>query len=117
MKISEAIEKADSIRPNTVRYEDKKKWLLTLEAEMAELMEVAMPQYPDDEDTELLMPSPSDEMYPLYLLPYIDFVLEESDLYQMDSAMSEQAVSEARRWYRRHNSCQAMSDLNIEGVI
>ena len=56
MRLSEAIEAADRIRPNVVDIQDKRRCLLELETEIAELMGEPDPEWDyDADDPELLI--------------------------------------------------------------
>ena len=105
MKVSEAIIKADAMRPNKAQNEDKARWLLRLEAEIAEMMGESAPVY--DVGTmqrDLLLPFPHDDCYPLYLAAQIDArANHDADLYTADKQMADDAISSAKAWYRRNN--------------
>lgn len=102
MNIINAIDRADMLRPNAIPEPEKYAALWKLEAEVAEMMETDLPEW-EGEDHELLMPDPYSEMYVACLLPEIDLMQEEMDLYQIDSIAANQKKSEAMAWYRRHN--------------
>ena len=107
MRLSEAVRRADKMRPNTVPDPEKKTWVMQLEGEFAEMMGLDMPEPPqefeDQIDPELLIPAPYDIVYPLYIAGYIDFYQEEAELWQMDTIVANQAVAEAKAWYRRNH--------------
>ena len=103
MRLSEAVRRADMMRPNTVPDQAKRDWLMQLEAEFAEMMEEELTLLTEQDDPELLMPSPHDVVYHMYLAPFIDMYQEEMELWQMDSINANQAVAEAKAWYRRNN--------------
>lgn len=105
MKIKDAISAADEMRPNAISEKIKAKWVQDLNAQLAETMGIEPPipvEWPED-GPELLMPAPHDEIYQLYLMARIDYSQEDMELYQMDSAMSDKAISDARAWWRRNN--------------
>jgi len=101
MTLKEAIQKADFQRPNLIDEEIKAHWVMSLECEIAELMKIDIPEclWPDDQ--ELLMPSPKDEIYVLYLMSKIDLTNEEVDVYQNDAVTANQAITEAKQWWYR----------------
>ena len=105
MKVSEAIIRADVIRPNKAQSEDKARWLMRLEADFAEMMGESTPVY--DAGTmqrDLLLPFPYDECYPLYLAAQIDArANHDADLYTADKQMADDAIASAKAWYRRNN--------------
>ena len=103
MTYSEAITRADRLRPNAIEEEDKVAWLVTLEGDVAEQMGVAWsaPECPNDE--ELLMAAPYDNIYELFVAAMIDNQHEEVDLYQNDMAIFNAARDRAfAAWRRGH---------------
>ena len=104
MTVKQAIRKADELRPNAIPDETKAALLFGLEGELAEMMETEAPEntWPE-EDYELMMPYPHDEMYYLYLMAMIDNANEETALYQNDMAVAQQAINESRAWWWRNN--------------
>lgn len=106
MRLSEAVDRADAIRPNPILIEEKRNWLRQLESDIAEMMETDLPEWTMTDDPELLLPEPKDYLYPLYLLPYIDLWLEETDLYQLDIIQANQSITEIKAWWRRNNRSQ-----------
>ena len=108
MKLLEAISYADTLRPNAIDDKLKAMWLWELEAEVAELMEVELPENTFPEDCDLLMPSPQDNIYYLYLMAKIDLAVEDTQLYVNDMTVYNAAVLDAKKWWRRHHmkSCK-----------
>lgn len=102
MTAQTAITQADTLRPNNLDASLKLKWLDELDAELAEMMNIDMPE-PCDADTMLLMPSPYDQVYPYHLMVKIDFALEETDLYMLDSAVANRYLGQAKAWWRRNH--------------
>lgn len=110
MTKAEAIKRADLLRPNVIPLYQKIAWLEELEGEFAECMETEPPvptdmdSYDKENDTEeLLMPFPKEEVYELFLCAKIDNAHEETELYTNDMLVANQAISEAKRWWRRNN--------------
>ena len=105
MTLANAISQADALRDNVIDEEQKAEWVIALDAELSEILnETPEPlSYPADEDEELLMPFPYDDVYVKYLIAQIDYYNMESALYANDMAVYNQRVSEARAWLRRHN--------------
>ena len=56
-----------------------------------------------EEDRELLMPAPHEEIYQLYLICKIDYYNQEMKLYANDLAIYNAALAEAQAWHRRHH--------------
>lgn len=104
MKMSQAITQADDLRDNTVTDEQKAAWLKSLDAEVAGFMGVAAQEHSWPEtDKELLMSSPYDDIYTLYLIAMIDYYNQESELYANDLEVYNAAMASARAWWRRNN--------------
>lgn len=96
------------IRPNVFPAKDKAEWIDSLEASFAEMMGNDLPyrdeNYDAENDTEeLLIPYPRDEVYVTYLCAKIDYVQEETALYQNDMMAANQAIAEVESWWRRNN--------------
>lgn len=104
MKLKEAIRKADALRPNTIEQEQKVAWVVELEAEIAEIERVPLEENGwAENDPELLMPYPKDEIYILYLMAKIDFANEEMQLYADDSEIANERITEAKAWWVRNH--------------
>ena len=105
MKLLDAIAMADKLRPNALENDIKARWLYELEGEIAELMDVEISPnpYPKDSEEELLMPYPKDNIYSLYLCAMIDNALEDTQLYMNDMIVANNAIAEAKAWWRRHH--------------
>ena len=83
--------------------ETKAGYLYKLEAEIAEMMGVDIPENTWPDDSEMLMPAPHDDIYHLFLCAMIDFANQETSLYANDMQMANAAILDAKAWYRRHN--------------
>jgi len=114
MKVNEAIAQANKLRLNTLDDEQKAKWLHELDCDIAEMMGVPDPAlvWPE-EDAELLMPAPHDDIYALYLVAQVDFYNQESSLYANDMAIFNAAYDDARAWYRRHHVPQSKGNWSV----
>lgn len=105
MRMREAMDRADRMRPNAVHFDDKKQALWELEAQFAEMIKEDIPDWSDeDADPELIVADPYSIVYVLSLMAYIDFAQEETDLYQLDAVMANEKQAEVRALYRRHHS-------------
>lgn len=102
MTVKEAIKRADALRLNTVSEEQKAAWVSDLDGQLAEMFGIEPPanNWPE-EDRTLLMPSPHEEIYQLYLICKIDYYNQEMSLYANDMAIYNAALNEAAAWYRR----------------
>lgn len=116
MRVSEAIIKADRMRSNAVPDPDKRAWLLQLETEIAECMKKPVPVWGEDEDPELLAPDPFTQFYVVYLAAWIDYYQEEMDLYQIDTIMANNMISNFKSWYTRNHKSEDNNIPKIKGV-
>lgn len=113
MTIIEAINQVDSLKPNTYSPSDKVRWLSRLDGkvktEVIDTHEVAedaaFSGYDDrtSTDTELLIPYPYDEAYPLWLEAQIDYANNEYGRYNNSIAMFNTTYSAFERWYNRNH--------------
>lgn len=103
MTVKEAVKRADALRMNTVSEEQKAAWVHDLDGQLAEMFGVVPPANNWPEDRELLMPSPHEEIYQLYLICKIDYYNQEMKLYANDLAIYNAALAEAQAWYRRNH--------------
>ena len=91
MRISEAISKVDALKPNTYTPEDKVEWLSTLDGRVkSQIIDTHQCNEPiyfygydsiADQETELLVPAPYDEMYLRWLEAMIDYHNSDDDRY------------------------------------
>lgn len=109
MTVTGTISKADELRMNTISDEQKAEWVMGLDKEIADRMGIAsrVHDWPAG-DGELLLPSPYDRVYVLYLCSQIDYYNNETALYGNDKAVYDESLSEALAWWRREN-CPADS--------
>lgn len=107
----------DRVKPNVYTDEDKFNWISTLEGLVArEVMGEEGPEYefPKDVDTELMVPSPFDDIYQLYVGAMIDFHNLEYDQYNNTAAMFEERLEQFKAWYIRNNpSCNRVNFKNV----
>ena len=65
-------------------------------------------------DTELMVPSPFDDIYQLYVGAMIDFHNREYDQYNNTAAMFEERLGQYEAWYIRNNpSCNRVNFKNV----
>ena len=103
MYLLEAIAEADKLRPNAIGEEIKAEWLEQVEATVADIQQIQPPPPSHPNDKELLMPPPMDRLYVFWLAAMIDWAQLDLDLYAVDKAMYEEALTEAKAWWRRNN--------------
>lgn len=110
MKIIEAIQKVDALKPNNYGQEDKIKWLSTLDGIIKiEIIdthegsgEIAFNGYDMSSlETELIVPAPYDDIYIKWLEAQIDYNNSEIGKYNNSMAMYNSAYSTYERYYNR----------------
>ena len=111
MTIMEAINRIDTIKPNTYSQSEKMKWLSTLDGviktniidthEGAEA--VVFNGYTEETNftTTLLVPAPYDEMYLFWLESRIDYWNGEAGRYNNSISMYNATYSEFEKYYNR----------------
>ena len=104
--INEVIERVDRVKLNG--YEDAAKagWLIELDGKLyAETMHGTGTEpprrYPEDGDVPLLVESPYDNLYDLYLYAMIDFNNREIANYNNSMTMFNTALDEIKKQYHR----------------
>lgn len=113
MKLIEAINKIDALKQNTFTQEDKIGWLSTLDgiikSEIIDTHEGAnkytFSGYDESTplDTELIVPSPYDDIYIKWLEAQIDYHNGEIGKYSNSMTMYNSAYSAFDRHYNRNN--------------
>ena len=111
MKISEAISKVDALKPNTYTPEDKIDWLSSLDARVkTQIIDAHCGCEPvyfygydglNDQETELLVPAPYDEMYLRWLEAMIDYHNSEDDRYNNAIMLFNNAYEGYKKHYTR----------------
>lgn len=111
MTIGEVISKVDALKPNTYTMEEKIDWLSTLDArvksQIIDTHECVEPIYfygydiLIDQETELLVPAPFDEMYQRWLEAMIDYNNHEYDSYNNAIILFNKAYDDYKSQYTR----------------
>lgn len=109
MTPNKVIEKVDKLKPNVYSEEDKLGWINELDGMVQRLVfqndEVKQYSYPEDMDTELLIPAPFEEVYSLYLESKIDYYNREYNHYNNSASMFEVRFSDYKKDYiRKHQA-------------
>lgn len=104
MRASDAIARADRLRPNTHANEDKMHWLQSAENHVAQHMNLHT-GYDVKPDTEkgLLLDGADGEIYVLYLVCMYDYYNGDFDQYNSGALQYNQALSEWRARFRREH--------------
>ena len=111
MTIAEAISKIDDLKPNTYTPEDKVDWLSSLDARVkSQIIDTHHCHDPFhfygydsvcDQQTELLVPAPYDEMYLRWLEAMIDYHNSEDDRYNNAITLFNNAYEGYKKLYTR----------------
>lgn len=111
MTIIDAINEIDALKPNTISYSDKVRWLSQLDGRIkAEIIDThkseepaAFKAYNDTtpESTELLVSSPYDIIYIHYLDAQIDYTNGETKRYNNSSSLYNNAYRDYQNYYNR----------------
>jgi hypothetical protein len=118
MTLIEAISRIDSMKPNTYAQQDKVKWLSNLDGIIKRKIidtheggeTIVFEGYTESTPltTELLVPSPYDDIYLKWLETWIDYYNGEYPRYNNSSQVYSDAYAEFERYYNRtHMPCGA----------
>ena len=103
--IKQIVEAVDAIKPNGFTNETKTKWISELEGRVQ--MEILLQAHPDvivynwaaDQNTEVLVEPPYDNIYELYLAAKIDFANNEYTKYANTMEAFNDAMGAFMRWF------------------
>lgn len=117
MTPNKVIEQVDAKRPNVYSEEDKFSWLSEVDGMVRRLVyqEVdAEPyKYPEDGDTELLIPAPFDGVYALYVEAMMDYYNREFANYNNSAQMFSIRFEEYKKAYIRENMPRSHGNIKI----
>lgn len=107
MKLREAIERVDEIKPNAFSSAVKTDWINALEGRIAADVLLLAPAeiaqlryaYPADQNTELLIDPPHDDIYTLWLAAKIDEANGEYNKYQNTMQIYNEHFGDFVRWF------------------
>ena len=113
MTIAEVISKVDVLKPNTYTPEDKVAWLSTLDARVKSQIidthegsdHICFYGYDSlaDQETELLVHAPYDEMYLRWLEAMIDYHNSDDDRYNNAIILFNNAYEGYKKYYTRNH--------------
>lgn len=107
MTINMAIEQSLKLHPDTIPDSIKCRWLSELDGKiMRETMhqDTFIPyKFPQDGEKELVVGTPYDNLYELYIIAMSDFFSGEMANYSASAVLFEQAYAEFRKDYIRKN--------------
>ena len=112
------IEYVDRVKPNAYADDDKYRWINTLEGLVShEVLNSNAPGYilPDDADTPLLIVSPYDDIYHLYVSAMIDFYNREYNDYNNAILMFQERLDQYKVWYIRNGGCTPTNFRRVMG--
>ena len=111
MKIADAISMVDDLKPNTYSVEKKIEWLSTLDARVkSQIIDAHACNEPvffygydsvSNQETELLVPAPFDEMYLRWLEAMIDYHNSDDDRYNNAIILFNNAYEGYKKHYTR----------------
>lgn len=116
MTVTDTISQADELRLNTISDEQKAAWVMGLDQQIGERIDMASYEHSwPAGDGELLLPAPYDRVYVLYLCSQIDYYNNETALYGNDKAVYDEAMSEAMAWWRRQHCPDNTGNVQVMG--
>lgn len=101
------VEYVDAVKPNAYSNDDKYRWINTLEGLVSrEVLNDDAPEYnlPGDAEIPLLVESPYDDIYHLYVSAMIDFYNREYNDYNNTIIMFQERLDQYKNWYIRNSS-------------
>ena len=108
MTANKVIERADKTKPNAYDEELKLGWISELDGMVKRLVfqegEAKPYRFPEDMNTELLIPFPYDNLYELYVGSKIDFYNREYDHYNNSAMVFEDRFKEYKKAYIREHA-------------
>ena len=106
--INEVIERVGRVKPNAVDQREQANWLMELDGQLyEELTKADTPdrvpprEWPEDGDKSLLIPSPYDRVYDLYVTAMIEFYLREYGNYNNTVSLFNEMMRTFRSRYRQ----------------
>ena len=116
MTVTDTLSQADELRLNTISDEQKAAWVMGLDQQIGERIDITsyVHNWPAG-DGELLLPAPYDRVYVLYLCSQIDYYNNETALYGNDKAVYDEAMSEAMAWWRRQHCPDNTGNVQVMG--
>lgn len=110
----------DAVKPNVFGDEEKYRWIASVDGRISvEVMGMDEPvtyALPEDADKPLLVGTPYDDIYELYVSAMIDFHNREYNNYNNTVLMFTERLDAFKAWYiRRHNPAKAGNFRNVMG--
>ena len=119
-KMNEVVERVDAVKPNAYSDEDKYRWIAALDGMVSvQVMGQAVPVtyvLPRDADKVLLVVTPFDDIYELYVSAMIDFHNREYNNYNNTVLLFTERLDAYKAWYiRNHDPSRARNFRNVMG--
>jgi hypothetical protein len=120
MTIIEAINGIDTIKPNKYTTEQKIEWLKKLDGLLKEQVidtheggrDIVIGENYNENDTELIVSAPHDELYIHYLAMKIDFANNEYRKYNNSASMYNESLLEFKKWYNREHMPKCVPNMS-----
>ena len=116
--MNEVMERLRRTMPNTIEEKDQSRWLVALDGRVYEEVtkgdepdRLPVKAWPEDGDKPLLVDSPYDNVYDLYLTAMICFALGEYNDYNNIAEQFERTFQDFRAWWRRHHVPQQTAQI------
>lgn len=119
MRLKEVIDQADSLKPNAFSNQQKTVWVNDVEGKVQmEILlfapvEAVRYSYEENQETQLLVAAPYDNLYISYLLAMIDFANGEYDRYNNTVELFNAQFRSYMRWFAQwYRPADAMEDFD-----
>ena len=111
------MEHVDNVKPNAYRAEEKFQWLCDLDGMVKRIVfqeeDGVQYSYPDDLDTQLLVPHPWEGIYALYLEAQIDLHNKDYEDYNNAITVFSEKLKEYRRAYIREHRPKSAGSIKL----
>ena len=113
MTASEAIARAKELRQGSIDYSQYLRWLNVIEGRVqAEILKKPLSEiiiYTEENDNaELIISHPYDEVYVFYLCAMVDFSNEEFELYAADAQVFDEKFEAFKKYYGKVNKTESV---------
>lgn len=117
MTPNKAIEHVDNVKINAYRAEEKFQWLCDLDGMIRRLVmqeeDGVSYAYPEDMDTELLVPHPFESIYTLYVEAQIDLHNKEYEEYNNTILVFNTKLDEFKKAYLREHKPKSAGGIKL----
>jgi len=118
--MNKVIEYVDAVKPNVYDNNEKYQWIARLDgmisAEIHQDEETVTYELPKDADKDLLVPTPYDDVYALFVASMIDFYNKEYGNYNNSALMFAERLEQYKAWYIQRNAAgRALNFRNVMG--